>query len=141
MLSRSSFTWCQCWSSSRLPRERSSCPSEDELTPAKRKETGRRERDGGGENVKNNQFCCQNSSFDSTAMPSADVEILVCALPLIFFFSFRGVLPHKNFKVNILCVLLHNAFLTRTNMLEEISLKGLLFLAAGKPKGRLMFNL
>lgn len=35
----------------------------------------------------------------------------------------------------ILRVLLHNAFLTRTNMLQEIVVKCLLFLAGGKPKG------
>ncbi len=45
-----------------------------------------------------------------------------------------GVLPQKHFKVRILCVLLRNAFSTRTNMLEGIILKCFLFLAVGKPK-------
>lgn len=56
-------------------------------------------------------------------------------------FDFFFFLLHKHFKVSILCVLLHNAFLTRTNMLEEISLKCFSFLAARKPKRRFMFNL
>lgn len=33
-LRRSSLTWCQCWSSSRLPTEMRSWPPDDELIPA-----------------------------------------------------------------------------------------------------------
>lgn len=42
--------------------------------------------------------------------------------------------PQKYFKVTILCVLLHNTFLTRTNMPAEIIIKCLLFLKVVTPK-------
>lgn len=79
VLSRSSFTWCQCWSSSRLPRETRSWPPEDELTPATQRERGDGER----------LSCWCHNAFQSGAMSPAKAEISLCTSPakkLRFFF-------------------------------------------------------
>lgn len=81
VLSRSSFTWCQCWSSSRLPRETRSWPPEDELTPATRKN---------GEEEEVRMWKTINYVvmmvlffifFYSRAVSAVKVETLLCALP------------------------------------------------------------
>lgn len=68
VLSRSSFTWCQCWSSSRLPRETRSWPPEDELTPATQRERG------AGEKLS----CRCHGTFQRRATSPANAEIPLC---------------------------------------------------------------
>ncbi len=126
-LSRSSFTRCQCWSSSRLPTETRSWPAEDELTPAAEVRMG-------------NQLCCHDGEFDSCTMTRL-MRISLYVLSLLS--NCDSFLWHlkKHFKVSILSILLRNTFLTRTNMPAEIIIKCLLFLKAPKPKGKFMFDL
>lgn len=67
----------------------------------------------------------------------ANAEILLCAHPAEdSFFRYHD----KHFKVSFICVLLHNVFLTRTNVAGEILMKDLLFLWAVKPEGRFVFH-
>ena len=106
VLSRSSFTWCQCWSSSRLPRDTRSCPPEDELTPT----TGLRK-------WKTIDFvavmvCVMAAQWLQVMQKSSYVHFL-----LRNFDSF--LLPQKHYKVSILLLLLHNASLTRTTCLKK----------------------
>lgn len=55
----------------------------------------------------------------------ANAEILLCTHPVEdSFFRYHK----KHFKVSFICVLLHNAFTTRTEVAGEIQMKGLLFL-------------
>lgn len=103
VLSRSSLTWCQCWSSSRLPRETRSCPPEDELTPA------REVRMGKTINYVVMMVHLIAEQWLRLMQKSSHVHFLLRNFDTL-------VLPQKHFKVSILHALLRNAFLTRTNI-------------------------
>lgn len=108
VLSRSSFTWCQCWSSSRLPRDTRSCPPDDELTPA----TGLRK-------WKTIDFVAVMVRLMAAQWLQVMQKSSYVHFPLRNFDSFSE-LPQTHYKVSIPLLLLHNASLTRTNLPEEI---------------------